>query len=164
MSQKKIEIERFFTIPVHELYGYFMDPRLLEKWCYPEGMTLHMDFLDARVGGKYRMVHTLPGKKYIANGHYRKLLQNELIQMVDDEIIGPDGKVMETNLACEIYFTSFGSGSGIRIIQYGFKDERGASECERGWSQCLNNLQDLVKDSGPRQFHAEERNQNERNA
>lgn len=152
---RTITINRFFTIPVHELYGYFIDPVLIERWCAPEGMSLKVPAFDARVGGKYRYVHSNGRGSFVANGHFRKLVQNQLIQMVDDEIIDPTGKIVGKKITCDISFTGFGNGSGVAIRMSGFETAAMADECETGWSECFDKLQDLVKDSGLRQFHAE---------
>lgn len=150
---RTITINRFFTIPVHELYGYFIDPVLIERWCAPEGMSLKVRSFDARVGGKYRYEHSNGTGIFVAIGHFRKLVQNQLIQMVDDEIIDPAGKILGKKLACDVTFSAFGNGAGVIIKQSGFQNAQMLDECEISWNQCLDKLQDLVKDSGPHQFH-----------
>ncbi len=162
MSQT-IKMERFFTIPVHELFGYCTDPRLIERWCAPEGMTLKVPMMDVRVGGHYRYEHMNQTGKYVCEGHFRKIIQNELLRMVDDSIRGPDGEIIASHLTCDMEFVSFASGSGISIEQSGFKSKAFANECKRSWEYCLDQLQDLVKDSGPRQFRTEEQNLNQGN-
>jgi uncharacterized protein YndB with AHSA1/START domain len=152
----KVTIERFFTIPVHELYGYFMDPRLIERWSAPEGMTLKMAMFDGREGGRYRYEHHSAEGTYVCNGHFRRIVRNEMLRMVDDEIIDPSGKVLDKKLETEVIFTSFGTGAGVRITVSNFTNREFAENCEQGWNQCLDKLQDLVKDSGPHQFHSEE--------
>lgn len=151
MSQS-IKIERMFTIPVHELYGYCIDPRLIEKWCAPEGMTLRVPLFELFHGGRYRYEHFNQTGKYVCEGHFRKVIQNELLRMVDDEIRAPNGEVIGTHLACDIRFVSVGGGSAISIEQSGFKSAAFAKDCKKSWEFCLDQLQDLVKDSGPRQF------------
>ena len=153
---QKIVVSRFFTIPVHELFGYFMDPRLIEKWSAPEGMSLKVPMLDFRESGRYRYEHFAKEGKYICNGHYRRIVQNEMIRMVDDEIRDPDGKLLAEKLENELIFTSLGTGSGVEIRVSGFTNPEFASDCERGWNECLDKLQELVKDSGPHQFYSEE--------
>lgn len=152
---RAITINRFFTIPVHELYGYFVDSVLLERWCAPEGMTLKIGEFDARVGGHYTFRHSNGTGTFIANGHFRKLIQNQLIRMVDDVIKDPTGKILGKKIACDITFTAFGNGSGVSIRQSGFQNAEMTEQCQIGWNQCLDKLQDLVKDSGIRQFHPE---------
>ncbi len=151
-----VSVSRFFTIPVHELFGYFIDARLIESWSAPEGMTLHVPLLDVKAGGKYRYVHTSPQGNYICDGHFRKIIQNELLKMVDDKIIDPDGNLSGKDLQTEVKFVSFASGSGVEVKVTGFQNAQFAEECEKGWNQCFDKLQDLVKDSGPHQFHSEE--------
>lgn len=149
---RAITINRFFTIPVHELYGYFIDPVLLERWCAPEGMSLKISEFNARVGGHYCFKHSDGSGIFVAKGHFRKLIQNQLIQMVDDEILDPAGNLLGKKLACDVTFTAFGNGAGVMIRQSGFQNTVMAEQCELGWNQCFDKLQNLVKDSGTRQF------------
>lgn len=144
MSQL-IRLERFFTIPVHELYGYFIDPRLMEKWCAPEGMSLKVPQLEVRAGGRYRYEHMNETGKYVCEGHFRKVIQNELLRMVDDEIRGPSGEVIACNLTCDIRFSSIEGNSTIQIEQSGFDSKAFAEDCKKSWEYCLNQLHDLVK-------------------
>lgn len=153
MSQS-VKVSRFFTIPVHELFGYFIDPVLIEKWSYPEGMSLKVTRFDAEVGGRYRYEHHSQQGTFICEGHFRSIERNELIRMVDDRIYNDKGELIGENLACDVKFTPFGNGSGVEIIQSGFKNPESAQDCEKSWNQCFNNLQELVKDSGIRQFNA----------
>lgn len=149
-----IKVSRFFTIPVHELFGYFIDPKLLKQWCYPEGMSLKTIHFDARVGGKYQFEHATPKETFKCHGHVHKFVLNEHLRMVDDEFFDKDGKRLEMgHPTCDIRFTAFGSGSGIEITIAGFAKEKDALDCEQGWKECLNHLQELVKDSGIRQFN-----------
>jgi uncharacterized protein YndB with AHSA1/START domain len=150
-----IRIERFFSLPVHELYGYFIDKRLIERWSAPEGMTLKVPVFDFRVGGQYRFEHHGEAGTFVAVGHFRKIIQNELILSVDDEIRDASGKIVATGLSCSTRFASLGGGSGVVVEQSGFSSDEFARNCERSWNYCFDLLQDLVKDSGPRQFHAD---------
>ncbi|MFL5785762.1 MAG: SRPBCC domain-containing protein [Bacteriovoracaceae bacterium] len=151
----KAVVSRFFTIPVHELFGYFMDPVLIEKWSAPEGMTLKVKSFDGNEGGKYRYEHTSKDGVFVCNGHFRRIDLNQKLLLVDDEIIAPDGKLLAEKLETEILFTSLGTGSGVEIKVSGFNNREFANDCEKSWNQCLDNLQDIVKDSGIRQFRDE---------
>ncbi len=147
------KIDRFYTIPVHELFGYFVDPVLLQHWSYPDGMILKVVHFDGRPRGKYHFELAARDGIYVCNGHIHKYALNQRLRRVDDEILSPAGKILAENIACDIIFTSFGSGSGVEIAQSGFSDGAYALACEAGWVQALDRLQDLVKDSGLRQFN-----------
>ncbi len=148
----EIKVSHFFPIPVHELYGYFTDPGLLEKWSSPDGMTLKVPLYETHHGGRYRYEHTSAEGKYICNGHIRKIIPNELIRMVDDEIIDPKGKIVGKKIECDVKLAFLGAGSSVEITHRGFDTEAFAQECRHGWEQCFDNLEELVKDSGPHQF------------
>lgn len=154
---KEIKVSRFFTIPVHELFGYFIDPVLLKRWCYPEGMSLKEVHFDPYGEGSYHFEHANEdGETYVCDGHIHKLVPNEYLSMVDDVVKDPKGMILEEKLNCEVRFHAYGSGSGVEIVQSGFRTEEGALNCATSWQQCLDHLHELVKDSGLRQFRSQE--------
>lgn len=151
----QVSMKKFFTIPVHELYSYFTDARLLEKWCAPDGMTLKVPLFEEQNGGRYRYEHQSPKGLYICEGHIRRIKENEMMRMVDDEIRNPKGELIAEKISSDISFIPVGQGSEVMIVQRGFPSAEFANECEEGWQQCFMKLQELVKDSGPHQFKSE---------
>ena len=147
MSQK-VTLQRSFNLPVHELFFYFTDPGLIERWSAPDGMTLNVPVFEFERGGRYRYEHTSSNGVYVCEGHLRKIVENEMIRMVDDEIRDPSGNLVAEKLSCDITFKQIPSGSEVTIVQNGFPNDKFANECKTSWNQCFNKLQDLVKDSG----------------
>lgn len=150
----QVTVTNFFNIPVHELYSYFTDARLIERWSAPDGMTLKVPVFEYRVGGRYRYEHQSEHGRYVCEGHFRSIQENSLLRLVDDEITDPQGKVFSQKLNCDITFKPLGHGTEVTIVQSGFKDKGFASECEQSWQQCFNKLHDLVKDSSVRQMNS----------
>lgn len=140
-----ITITRFFSIPSRELYNYFVDPRLIEKWSYPEGMILKVPKFEAQEGGKYRYEHTNEKGTYVREGHFQQIVPRQSLKMIDDWIKDPSGKLIVENLNCEITFMPLGDGCDVAVRQTGFKGEDFVKEFEEGWNQSLDHLQSITQ-------------------
>ncbi len=139
----QVKVTKTFTISQLELYGYFTSPDLLEKWAYPDGMSLKIPFLKAKAGGRYRWEHSLNGGTYVAEGHFVELSPDRIVQ-VDEVIKDPTGKVVMSDLECVITFREVGEGTVATVVQNGFKEKKDAAECQQGWEQCLAHLEQLL--------------------
>lgn len=73
-----------------EIYESFLDPRRLEKWLAPKGMSAQIDVFDPRAGGMYRIVltyedETVTGKTSshtdVSKGRFVELETNQKIVM-----------------------------------------------------------------------------------
>jgi uncharacterized protein YndB with AHSA1/START domain len=143
----EITLTRFFNIPSRDLYHYFVDSKLLEKWSYPEGMILKVPVFEAQEGGKYRYEHTNEKGTYVCEGHFEQIVPRQSLKMVDDWIKDPTGKLIAENLYREIIFMPLGDGCDVAILQSGFKGEEFVKECEEGWNQGLDHLQSISQRS-----------------
>jgi uncharacterized protein YndB with AHSA1/START domain len=143
--ENEIVVTQYFNISAKELFNYFIDPSLIEKWSYPEGMILKVPEFEAREGGKYRYEHTNENGTFVCEGHFEQIIPRQSLKMVDDWIKSPDGKLMAEKLGCEIVFMPLGDGCDIAIRQTGFKNGEFAKECKEGWSQSLDHLQELTQ-------------------
>jgi uncharacterized protein YndB with AHSA1/START domain len=66
-----IEITREFAAPRDLLFRAHVDPDLLVQWLGPRRMTMTIDYLDARDGGRWRYVHRdTDGAEYGFHGVY----------------------------------------------------------------------------------------------
>src|SRR5688572_28873226 len=67
------------------VYRAFLDPDALVKWMAPNGFTVRVHHLDARVGGTYKMSFTnfTSQKSHSFGGQYLELAPNEKIRNTD---------------------------------------------------------------------------------
>lgn len=145
-----VRLTRFFNADKNEVFKYFVRPQLIEQWSAPIGMTLKVPKFEARVGGSYRYEHTGKDGIYICDGYLTEFVPNERLA-TRDSVKGPDGQMLFHNLEGTVVFKGVAAGTEVTVIQRGFPDEVSASECERGWTECLNQLQGLVeKTASPR--------------
>lgn len=137
------EITKTFPLAKQKLFDYFITPTLLERWAFPQGMTLRIPLLEAKVGGRYRWEHSQDGGTYVAEGHFEELSPDRIVQ-IDEEIEDPSGQVLEENLLCAINFIERGDSTEVRVEVSGFKEKKGAEDCRQGWEQCFAHLGQLL--------------------
>ena len=75
--------------PRGSVYRAMVDPRSLEQWLPPEGMTGQMEHFDARRGGGYRMVLT-----YREAGHGKSSEDTDVVEAEFTEL-APDERVVQ---------------------------------------------------------------------
>lgn len=142
---KKFSIKKFFAIHVEELYKYFMDSHLLEKWAYPDGMSLKITKFHPEVNSKYRYEHSGKDGLYVCEGHFEEIVPERRIIQLDEFVRGPNAKVIYNNLRCVIEFNENIDGTEVTVTQSGFESDRGLEASRVGWTQCLDRLFDLVE-------------------
>ena len=142
---KDFTLQKFFAVHVEELYKYFMDGHLLEKWAYPDGMSLKITKFHPEVGGKYRYEHSGKDGLYICEGHLEEIVPEKRIVQLDEFVRGPNGRVVSNNLRCVIEFNENIDGTEVSVTQSGFKSDKEFEACRQGWMECLNNLYELVE-------------------
>lgn len=75
--------------PRESVYRALVDPRSLEEWLPPEGMTGRVERFDARPGGGYRMVLT-----YREPGHGKSSDDTDVVEAEFAELV-PDERVVQ---------------------------------------------------------------------
>ena len=53
-----IRLHRVLQAPPERVYKAFLDPDAMVKWLPPNGFTVRIHHMDARVGGSYKMSFT----------------------------------------------------------------------------------------------------------
>ena len=144
--KKKVQLNRFFPMDRFELFDFFVTPSLLELWAYPDKMSLRVPFFESRVGGNYRYEHQSENGLFVCTGVIKEFITGEKLIQHDYEGTDPQGKKIFSDLECIIKFRSKLGGTEMSLLQIGFKNEATAKDCESGWTQCLNHLQNLIND------------------
>lgn len=137
-----LRIQKFIPCTKDEVYKYFTVPGYLERWCYPDGMTLKVPVFEARTNGAYRYEHTGTHGVYTCTGVVQELIPEEKLVTVDS-VKDPQGKSLFENLKGEVLFQDAHGGTDLFITQSGFPDAASLADCQRGWDECLDNLSGL---------------------
>jgi len=142
MSSNTVRLHRVFKAPVERVYRAFLDADAMAKWLPPHGFTCHVEHLDARVGGTYRMSFSnfSSGQRHVFGGEYKELLLNERIRYTDRF----DDPNLPGEITATISFKSVSCGTEVHIVQEGLPDLIPLEGCYLGWQDSLNQLANLV--------------------
>ena len=142
--KNELHLKHTFSAPREEVFRYWTNPRLLEKWSSPEGMTLKVPVFEAKTDGKYRYEHTDGNDVYVCNGHFENFVPNEKLMTIDNVASALKGVLFE-NLRTEVTFIDEGPRTFVYVIQTGFKNEKDADDCHLSWQQCFEKLENLLE-------------------
>ncbi|MHA6195225.1 SRPBCC family protein [Pseudomonas wadenswilerensis] len=147
MTSNTVRLHRVFKAPVERLYRAFLDADAMAKWLPPHGFTCHVDYLDARVGGTYKMsfCNFSSGQRHAFGGEYQELLLNERIRYTDRF----DDPNLPGEITATITFRSVSCGTEVHIVQEGLPDVIPLEGCYLGWQDSLNQLANLVEPEIP---------------
>jgi uncharacterized protein YndB with AHSA1/START domain len=139
-----VRINKFFSTDSETLFQYFIDSELIQKWAYPDGMSLKVTKYEALEGGKYHFEHSGKDGVYICTGFVKEFIPEKKIVQVDEKIIAPDGDKLFENLESIVEFSPQFGGTEVSLIHSGFSSQEAANECHIGWTQSLNHLTRLI--------------------
>ena len=134
-----LRIERWFDAPRELVFEAWTDPEHLAKWWGPEGVTVPVYEVDARVGGKFRTCMAGPdGSENWVQGVYREVEPpGKLVFTWAWEEDGVPGH--ETLVTVELFETD--GGTNLVMTHEGFETEESCQMHNMGWSSSLNCLE-----------------------
>jgi len=147
MSTNAIKLHRVFRAPADRVYRAFLDPDALAKWLPPNGFTGKVHYIEAKVGGTYKMSFTnfATGRSHSFGGKYLELERHERIRYTD--------KFDDANLPGEMQTTitlkKVSCGTEVIIVQEGLPAAIPAEACYLGWQESLVSLAKLVEPEIP---------------
>jgi uncharacterized protein YndB with AHSA1/START domain len=141
-----IRLHRVFKTTPERLYKAFIDPDAMAKWLPPHGFTGKVHFMDARVGGGYKMSFTnfSTGSSHSFGGEYLELVPEKRIVHTDRFDGGPSGTMTVTIDIAKVMV-----GAEVKIVQEGVPDVIPQEACYLGWSESLDLLKQLVEPEIP---------------
>ncbi|MGC4061610.1 MAG: SRPBCC family protein [Aquabacterium sp.] len=143
MPSNTVRLHRVIKTTPDRIYRAFLNADAMAKWLPPYGFTCHVEHLDAKVGGTFRMSFTnfTTGHGHSFGGTYRELVPNERIQYSD--------KFDDPNLPGEMVTTvvlkAVSCGTDVSIEQAGIPEMIPVEMCYLGWQESLAQLINLVE-------------------
>jgi uncharacterized protein YndB with AHSA1/START domain/predicted enzyme related to lactoylglutathione lyase len=138
-----IKLTHFVPTSKDVVFNYWTRPEFVEKWAFPDGMTLKIKQFEAKKGGKYCFEHTSKEGVYVCTGYFKEFIPDEKVVQVDT-VKNPDGKILFSKLESIVEFTSETAGTEIHLIQKGFPDINSLKECEKAWTQSFEKLSNIL--------------------
>jgi uncharacterized protein YndB with AHSA1/START domain len=143
----QILVSRRFDAPRERVFRAHVEPELVVRWLGPRGLTMTVDLLEARDGGRWRYVHHLPGGgSHAFHGVFHgRPTPDRIVQTWEDE--GSPGPVCMSTLT----FDERGGGTLLRqntVFQsVADRDTYVREGMERGVTDSMNRLADLLQGS-----------------
>ena len=143
MGTSTIRLHRVFRAAPERIYRAFLDADAMAKWLPPNGFTGKVHYMNAKVGGTFKMSFTNfgTGKGHSFGGEYLELTPHERIRYTD--------KFDDPNLPGEMRVTvtlrKVSCGTEVDIAQEGVPDVIPAEACYVGWQESLILLGKLVE-------------------
>ena len=142
-----VRLHRVLRAPAERVYRAFLEPAAMAKWLPPYGFTAHVEHMDARVGGTFRMAFTNfgTGKAQAFGGEYVELVPDRLIRYTDRF----DNPGLPGTMEVTVELRDVLCGTDISIVQAGIPAAIPAEFCYLGWQESLEQLARLVEPTIP---------------
>jgi uncharacterized protein YndB with AHSA1/START domain len=145
-------ISRYINAPRACVYRALLDPRAVEKWQVPTGMTSDVHLFEAREGGSLRISLTYDaptgtGKTTARTdtyqGRFVTLVPDERVVEVDEfETADP---ALRGEMTITITLADEDGGTRLRAVHDGLPPGVSAADNELGWRLALAKLAALVE-------------------
>lgn len=143
MPAHTVRLHRVLRAPAERIFRAFTTPDAMAKWLPPHGFTCHVDHLDVRVGGTFRMTFTnlTTQQSHSFGGEYQEVIANERLRYTDvfDDPNLPG--VMQTTITLR----TVSVGTELNVVQEGIPEMIPPEACYLGWQESLQLLTLLVE-------------------
>lgn len=142
-----VRLHRVLAAKPEKVYRAFLNGDAMAKWLPPHGFTCHVDHLDAKVGGTFKMSFTnfTTGNSHSFGGAYVELQPHELIRYTDTF----DDPNLPGTMHVTVKLRAVSCGTDIEIEQSGVPAVIPVEACYLGWQQSLMQLAKLVEPDIP---------------
>ncbi len=140
-TKTALTISRVLRASRQTVFEAWTQPRHLERWSAPEGVTVTSAEVDLRVGGRYRIhMHAPDDKKFTATGTYKEIDPPRRLSYTWMWEEG-DHDVGETLVTVE--FNDLGGSTEVVLTHERFPNAEATAAHEQGWGSCLNRLETM---------------------
>lgn len=146
-NERTVHLYRVLRTRPDKLWRAFLEPDALARWMPPHGFTGHVDHLDARVGGLFRMRFRNfgTGAEHGFGGEYLELDLHRRLRYTDRF----DDPNLPGTLVVTVTFTPVAVGTALAIEQRGIPEAIPLEACHLGWQESLAQLATLVEPEIP---------------
>ena len=142
-----VRLHRVLAAKPEKVYRAFLEADALAKWLPPYGFTCHVEHLNAKVGGTFRMSfkNFTSGNSHSFGGEYLELVPHSLIRYTDRF----DDPNLPGVMQVTINLKPVSCGTEINIEQAGVPAAIPLEACYLGWQQSLMQLALVVEPEIP---------------
>lgn len=143
MSTPSVHLHRVLRAPPERVYRAFTEAAAMAKWLPPRGYTCHVDHMDVRVGGSFRMAFTefSGGQVTAFGGRYLEVVPHEHLRYTDRF----DDPNLPGEMEVTVQLCAVSCGTELNITQAGIPAVIPLELCHLGWQDTLTQLAALVE-------------------
>jgi len=143
----ELNLARFIRAPREQVFDAFTNQRSLSQWHCPRGMTVAEASVDARVGGRYRVVmKARDGSTPTVGGVYREIRRPEFLAFTWQWENGSLPADLATLI--EVRLVEKSGGTELQMRHSGFPAAAARDGHRAGWQSVFNRLSDFVDAQG----------------
>ena len=147
MPTGTVRLHRVLRAKPEKIYRAFPDADATCKWIPPYGFTCKVHYMDARVGGTFKMSFTnfSTGSSHSFGGEYLELVPDKLIRYTDKF----DDPNLPGVLQVTVSLKANSCGTDLTVVQEGIPEVIPVEMCYLGWQESLAQLAHLVEPEIP---------------
>lgn len=147
MTTGTVHLHRVLRAPPERVYRAFLNTEAKAKWLPPYGFTCTVHYLDATVGGSYRISFTnfATGHANAFGGTFLELVPAEKIRYTDQF----DDPNLPGSMVTTVTFKPVLCGTELSVVQEGIPAVIPVEMCYLGWQESLEQLAKLVEPNIP---------------
>jgi uncharacterized protein YndB with AHSA1/START domain len=136
-TKPSLTLKRQINAPPAKVYGAWTDPQKIMHWWGPTGAETLRAEIDARVGGRFRIVFRTPnGEEHDVGGVYREVVQNEKLVFTWAWRSMPERESLVT-----VALKSEGNGTALTFTHEQFFDEAARDGHRGGWTAAFDKIE-----------------------
>lgn len=139
-----LSVRRTYAAPPDTVFRAFTEAPLLERWFRPgPEVSVTVEQLELRVGGRYRFLFHLPDNRIaVVAGEYRTVTRPDRLAFTWSW--QPPDPHAGTDTLVTIDFKPKNGGTELVLTHAGFPTEDAMRQHEQGWSASLASLGEVV--------------------
>lgn len=148
LPDRFLRMTRRFAVPPEKVYDAWLDPKLTRMWLFTSpDSEANVTEIDARVGGKWRMMDRREGVDYTAEGEYLELDRPRRIVFTFSMFqFSPNSDTITVEFeadgaGCVMIFTQLGIDIAAELADVPEGDVGGS---EFGWTLMFKGLEQVV--------------------
>jgi len=136
-TKPSLTLKRRFNAPPAKVFAAWTDPEKMKRWMGPEGVQGLRCEIDARTGGRYRLLMKSPdGEEHDVSGVYREVVPNEKLSFTWAWKSTPERQSLVT-----VLLKPDGDGTLLTLTHEQFFDETARDHHRQGWIGSLDKLE-----------------------
>lgn len=132
----RLRLRRLLPAPPEEVFDAWTDPEQVRQWLCPGTGTVPEASIDARPGGRFRIIMRSEGRDYVHTGEYRELVRPRrlVFTWISEETAGRESLVT-------VELRRRGGRTEMTLTHEALPDDASRDRHRGGWSSILDRLE-----------------------